>query len=1171
MNNVLFKDTLRTISRTSPRFFSIVLIVALGISFFAGMNATSPDMLDTAEDYYKKSNASDIRIISTAGLTDEDLNVLSTVSGTESIQGEKFVDGVASVDGKKLSDIDGSRLTVRAYGLDITKAFAASMGENDKNYINRPQLTEGSWPVSANQCVVDRSRLSTPSEFQIGSVIEIEGDGTDINGSLENTQYTIVGIIRTPLYISYERGNTTIGTGKLGTFIYVPEENFKNDYYSAVSLKIEGSDKLDPYSKEYDELIGPYISFISSISAERLKPRVAHLKGLYAKEIAESEITYATLKAEADEKIAEGEKQVQQILDIAANGDKQLAEYKKQYNEKVVEAEKVLNDNKLEHSAQYAVYEEKRNAYNQAKALVDKYSTAEADVKNARTELNVAQTQVNTSLQTVNYLESLVATTRSAVDQLNSTQSNDVSGIIDRFEQSGLVGAEVDNIVASIKSITAVGTAEELAAYMEPQLQSLESELANAKKDLSDAQTELANKEAQLQRAEALVVKLNTVSASLESSKAQLDQAEKDLTNAGYDIQIGEIEVLSQLSDLKNQITNFETNYQLAIEKAPTIEAQFEQTKAETYEKLENARLQLVDAKNFLLSLDNAKWYVQNRNDSLQGYEAYKQTADRTAALSIVFPWFFFIVAALVCLNTMTRMVDDERTQLGTLKAMGVRSEEIVVKYLFYAFVASFAGAIAGSMLGFALFPSLLTACFSILFDMPSVIISYRLGYAAIGITVSVGVTVLSAYLSVRQSLKTHPSILMKPKAPKGGKRIILEKWPALWSKLSFTTKVTCRNVFRNKKRFIMAVIGVLGCTSLLVAGFGVDNSINSTMKRQFTNEDSIWCYDMQTVLNGSFDTAITECDAIEVIRNRPEIKSAMLQFMKVYNTTSSKTDTEMETYLLVPDDKELISEYIRLRDAKNGNRLSLPDNGAVITEKLAKKLRLSVGDSITVKVSEAYSVNVPVAAIAENYAFHYVYMNKDVYKALFSTNPRYNYISANFAFELTPEQKSTMATELMNEYEINAVSYADEIQSMFENTLDSLGYIVIVLVVSAGLLCLIVLYNLSVININERVKEIATIKVLGFDNFEVSQYIFRENLLLSIIGTFIGLFTGLGVHRLVIAVAEVDIVMYGKEAGILSFIYAAVLSIGFSLLVNVILKRTLKNIDMVESLKSNE
>lgn len=1171
MNSVLFKDTQRTIGRTASRFFSIVLIVALGISFFAGMNATAPDMLETAENYYKATNASDIRIISTAGLTDEDISVLSSIDAVESVSGEKFVDGILSVDGKKISDIDGSSLTVRAYGLDINKASAAALGEDDRSYINRPQLIEGSWPVSDNQCVVDQSKLSTPSEFKIGSVIEIEGEGSDIKGTLKNTQYTIVGIIRSPLYISYERGNTSIGTGKLGTFIYVPLTNFTNDYYSAVSIKILGSDKLDPYSKEYDSLIEPYINYISSISSERLKPRVEYLKTLYTKEIEESEEEYARQKTQADEKIAEGEQQVAEILDLAQNGATQLAEYKQQYNEKVQESESVINNSKLEHSEQYALWEEKREEYNKAKALVDKYSTAETDVKNAKTELNVAQTQVNTSLQTVNYLETLVATTRSALDSLNSNQSTSVSDIINRFEQSGLVGTEVDNILSSISSLTAVGTAEEMAAYMEPQLQSLESELTAAKKDLSEAQTELAQKEAQLERAQELVETLNELNVSLENSKAQLDEAEKELTNAGYDIQIGELEALSQLSDLKNQITNFETNYQLAKEKESTVEEQFQQTKANIYSQLEDARLKLVAAKNFLLDLDNAKWYVNSRSESLLGYDDYKQTAERTAALSIVFPWVFFIVAALVCLNTMTRMIDDERTQLGTLKAMGLRDKEIVLKYIIYAFLASFTGAFAGSLLGFALFPSLLSTAFSILFDMPPIIISYRFLYAFIGIIISVGSTVLSSYLAVRKSLKTHPSILMKPKAPKGGKRIILEKWPALWSRLSFTSKVTCRNVFRNKKRFIMAVIGVLGCTSLLVAAFGLDNSINSTLKRQFTDDDSIWYYDMQTVLNGSFDTEITDCDAITTVRERAEIKSAMLQFMKVYNTVSDKSSEEMETYLLVPEDYTQIGEYIRIKDAKTSSIITLPQNGAVITKKLANKLKLSVGDSIKIKVSETYTVSVPVAAIAENYAFHYVYMTKDVYKAYFASNPKYNYISANFAFDLTAEQKSTLATELMSEYEISAVSYSDEIQNMFQNSLDSIGYIVLVLIICAGLLCFIVLYNLSVININERVKEIATIKVLGFDNFEVSQYIFRENLLLSILGTFIGLFTGLGVHRLVILVGEVDIVMYGKEVGFLSLVYAAILSMAFSLAVNLILKRTLKNIDMVESLKSNE
>ncbi|MGN0468087.1 MAG: FtsX-like permease family protein, partial [Acutalibacteraceae bacterium] len=1109
MNKVLYKDTVRTIGRTSSRFFSIVLIVALGISFFAGMNATAPDMLETAHSYYVSSNAADIRIISTAGLSDEDAEVIKSIDGVEGVCSEKFVDGVVDVDGEAITDLDGSRFTVRAHSIDINKAVAAANGEDDRSFINRPQLVEGSWPTSANECLVDESTLSTPEQFKIGSVITLESYGNDITNSISNTEFTICGIIRTPLYISYQRGNTTIGTGKLGSFIYIPSENFINDYYSALSIKIAGSDNYDPYSDEYESYIEPYLTYINSISQERISARVNALKPTYSKKVAEGEEEYAKTKADVDQQIAQGQETVNTILDMAENGDEKLAEYKRQYNEKAVEAQNAIGDSKLEHSTQYANWEQKRQAYNEAKAMVDKYATAETDYKNAVTEYNVANTAVNTLSSTVDYLESLVATTRAAVDQLNSTQGATVGDIINRFEQSGIVGEEVDKIIASVNSLTAVGTAEEISAYMEPELQNLEEKLASAKKQLSDAKTELANKKAQLDKAAELVEQLKEVRASLSEAEVALDEAEKELTSAGYDIQLGELEVISQLSDLKNQITNYETNLQLAKEKANTIEAEFEQTKAEAYAKLDDAKSKLDEANNFLLSLDNAKWYVNDRNGALLGFEEYGQTAERTKALSLVFPWFFFIVAALVSLNSMTRMVEDERTQLGTLKAMGFHNGEIVKKYVFYSFFASFIGAFAGSFLGFAVFPTAVTACYTILFDMPSVIISYRLDLAAIGVAISVGVTVLSTYFSAQKSLKTHPSTLMKPRAPKGGKHIFLERFPFLWSHLSFTSKVTFRNVFRNKKRFVMAVIGVMGCTALLVSAFGLDNSINAAIENQFTSEDRILSYDMQVVLNGEYDTTITECTALQTVSDRKEIGNTMLEYMKSCISTSDKSEKEMETYILVPEDASQLSNYIHVRDVSTGEEITLPQNGCVITEKLSKRLNIGVGDSIKVSLDDGNTISVPVAAVAKNYTFHYMYMAKEVYQYYFGANPRYNYITANFSRELEGEEKTELSSDLMQEYEISAVSYSDELQQTFENTFDSIKSMVVILIVCAGLLCVIVLYNLSIININERVKEIATLKVLGFNHREVNSYIFRENVMLSVFGTFLGLFLG--------------------------------------------------------------
>ncbi|MDD6526463.1 MAG: ABC transporter permease [Oscillospiraceae bacterium] len=1170
MNNSLFKDTVRTISRTSSRFFSIVAIVALGISFFAGMNATAPDMLDTAEKYYIDSNATDLRIISTAGLTDDDIEVLKTIQGIEQISGEKYVDGKVKVNGEDLSDIDGSQLTVRVMSLDTKKAIAAENGEDDRTYINRPQLIAGNWPTAENQCVVDQSTLSTPEEFQIGSVITVEGENADISASLKNTEYVITGIIRTPVFMSYERGATSIGTGKLGTFIYAPVENFTADYYSSALIKLAGSADHDPYSEEYDKFVAPYTEFIGSIADERLASRVEPLKAEYSRKVADGEKEYAETKVAVEKQIAEGEQQVETILDMAQNGDAKLAEYKAQYNEKATEAGNAIDENKLEHSEQYAKWEEKRNEYNEAKALVEKYSTAETDYKNAVTQYNVAKTQVTTFSATVSYLENLVATTRSAVDQLDQSQSNSVGDIINRFETSGLVGAEVDEIMAQINSLTAVGTAEEMAAYLEPQLQTLEEKLAATKADLAQANTELADKKAELDEAAKLVEKLKEVKASLAGAEEELAAAEKELTSAGYDIQLGELEVLSQLSDLKNQITNYETNLQLAKAKAPTVQQEFEEAKAQALSKLESAKTRLQDANNFLLGLDDAKWYVQDRDEALTGYAEYKAMADRTRALSLIFPWFFFIVAALVCLNTMSRMIEDERTQLGTLKALGFTEKEIVKKYIVYAFIASFFGSIAGTFLGFAVFPTAITSAFSIMFDMPPVIIKYQLKYAVIGILLSILTTVGASYFSSRASLRTPASALMRPKAPKIGKRIFLEKFPKLWSKLSFTTKVTMRNVFRNKKRFIMAVIGVMGCTSLLVASFGLNNSIETAFDKQFTDEDSVVCYDMQVILNGSFDPTITECKPLTIVNEQSEVGTSMLNYMKVYNSTSAFSDEKMETYLFVPEDSNAVSDYMRLRDSMTGESLILPSNGAVITQKLAKKLNVGVGDSVTIKLDDR-PVNIPVAAIAENYTFHYLFMSKEVYASLFGSNPRYNYIMANFATNVSDQQKAELSARLIDNYEISSVAFSTDVQTMFENVLNSLNFISLIMMICAALLAFIVLYNLSTINIHERIKEIATIKVLGFTKAETSAYIFRENLMLTVIGTFIGLFTGIGLHRMVIAVSEVDVIMFGRSIGVMGFILSAVLSVGFSLIVNLVLKRTLNRVKMVESLKSIE
>ena len=520
----------------------------------------------------------------------------------------------------------------------------------------------------------------------------------------------------------------------------------------------------------------------------------------------------------------------------------------------------------------------------------------------------------------------------------------------------------------------------------------------------------------------------------------------------------------------------------------------------------------------------------------------------------------------------MTRMVEEDRTRLGTFKALGLTDVEIMSKYVIYSLLASLIGGVGGTIFGFSFFPYAGSLGFQILFDMPALILKYRFSYAIPGILISVAITVFAAYHTCHKSLTVVPSTLMRSKAPVSGKKILLENIPFIWSRLNFTWKVTMRNVFRNMKRFVMATLGVMGCTALLVAGFGLNDSINATLDNQFTNEDRVWSYDMQIVLNGDFDTTQEECEGYNAVRNNSLIESATLSYMKVYNAVSDDGDKTLEAYLLVPEDAASLGNYINLRERGKTERHLLSDSGAIITEKLAKDLKIKPGDSITLKISDDNSVHIPVAAITENYAFHYVYISKNLYANIFGGNPRYNYVTANLAVDnISNEQKVQLTKDLLDEYEISAVAFTDQIQDSFSNILDSISFIIIILIVSAGLLAFIVLYNLSVINITERIKEIATLKVLGFDDGEVSAYIFRENVILSLIGMTVGVLAGTILHKIVLFMAEVDIVMYGRDVTLFSYIYALALAFGFSMFVNVVLHQKLKKVDMVESLKSIE
>ena len=1171
-NKSLAKDTKRTIQRSVARFISIIAIVALGISFFAGMNATAPDMIATAREYYETTNLMDLCVQSTIGITDDDLSAIAGVEGVQNVAGAKTVDGMLTINGSRLSDIDGSEYTVKAISFNVSDAYNHSQNnQNNPAYMNRLTLLEGAWPTATNECLVDKSKLSTPDEFQIGQTIAIESDTSDLSSKLNTTEYKIVGIIRSPLYISYERGYTNVGTGKLGTFIYIPEECFVIDYYTQAYIKVFGSEKYKAYTDEYNNYIEPYKLKIEEIASSQLSKRAQELYTKYSAEVSKGKAEYEKIRSQINDQLAKAKEDVEQVKYYAQNGDNLIAKAKAEYNAAATSADSQINMAKLEQSTQYQQWQQKTQQYNEVNAMVNKYADAETKYNNALSSYNTAQNTVTTTQNLVDTLTSAVASTRGAVDQLNQTQDNSSSEILDRLRIVALDNDEIANMMSDIQSFTAVGTAKEISAYLEPQLQSFESRLSLAQTALDVAQRSLTEKKQQLDEAKVLVDKLNTLKKQLATAKTELDNAERALDDAKAQISTNEQATLNKLLESKTEINNLEIQVQLAKEKAATADAEYEAAVTEAYTRLNNAKAALDEGESMLNSINIAKWIISDRYDFVKGYEEYEQTSNRMKALSLVFPWVFFVVAAMVSLNTMARMVDEDRVQIGTFKALGFENNQILMKYLIYALSASLLGSVFGAVIGFWLFPTAITAACGILYDVPPVIISFKALYAITGTILAVGVTVLSAYFAVNKSLKIRPAVLMRPKAPKDGAEIFLEKIPRIWSQLSFSAKVTCRNVFRNKKRFIMVIAGVAGCTALLVSGFGLSDSIKSVLGNQFESKDSICKYDVQIVLKDEQDLTGSSDEILQTIQTRPEVSNAMLTSMKITRATNKNNSEQLDVNLVIPKNPSELSSYVKLESAKKKGFYSLGEQGCIISDKLADTLNISVGNQIIIKRDNASDVAVTVTGIVENYTFHYIYISPTAYQNLFGEKVTYNYLTAVLADGLTKQQESALATELMQKADINAVAFTSQTVESIGYIMTSLNYIVIIILVAAALLAVIVLYNLSNININERYKEIATLKVLGFNKSEVSAYVAHENWILTAIGTFFGVFLGIPLHRVVISIAEVDVVRFGHSISILSFIYAVLLSFALTGLVNLIMRKHLKKIDMVESLKSVE
>mgnify|MGYP003370310238 FL=1 len=1006
MKSALLKDSIKEIKNTYKRFLSILVMAFLGVGFFAGMRAASPDMVDTIDQYYKESQVYDIKILSTLGLTNDDIDAISEIDEIENTVGTYETEGKIEIDNKEI----------------ITKIMSVEK-------LNKPILLQGNLPKTQNECVVEDSFL-TANHKSIGDTIEVEAEKTK-NDEGEEVEYLnknilkIVGTVKSPLYISRDRGTSSLGSGKIDYYIYVPKENIKaNEIYTNIYIKLKNSENYTTSSEKYEEYIAEVKEKIEAIKEEREKARHDKL------------VDIATRKVkEAEEKLNENKQNAQQQIEEA----KQEIENGKN---KIEKAEVKLNSSKKEADTKF------KSAYNQiqmAKKSIFQNETQlnqkEQEAGQQITELEIKKQELQTQFDTIeNNLTQLETQYNQIKDNPNISE-----------EQKQMLENKIQMLKQSKQTI------KEGIEQINNGITTGKQEIENAKTQLQNAKNELTKKEKQYEATKtATYSSLENAKIEIEKSKTELEKGEKEL----------------------------------------------EEKQEEFKDKIADAESKLIDSREKIANIENPTWYVLDRYSNT-GYNSFIQDTESIENISKVFPIVFFMVALLISLTSMTRMVEEQRTQIGTLKALGYNKLQIASKYVIYAGLACVIGGVLGMSVGFVLLPQIIWTMYQMMYQMTDNIhISFNIIIGGMGLLLICVCIIGATIYAVLKELVQTPSTLMRPKAPKMGKRVLLEKIPFIWKRLSFSQKVTVRNIFRYKKRFLMTIIGILGCTALIVVGFGVRDSIRCIMPNQF---EKVFNYDMQIGLKNGLEDEQKQKYIIS-LQEKTELEKVVETYMT--SNIAKNQENEEDVQIIVPKEPKDLDEVINLTDVKTGEKVQLEENAICLTDKVAELLNVKQGDTITLKDSKDKERQVKISNIVENYVYHYVYMSRITYENLYGENYNTNMLFTKNN-NLSEEQETNLATEIMNQSEVASISRNSCIMNLLDDTMKSLNYVVIILIVSAGLLAFVVLYNLSNVNISERIRELATIKVLGFYDKEVYSYVTRETVILTAIGIVLGLISG--------------------------------------------------------------
>lgn len=1193
----LRKDFYMEIRKSMGRFLSIFFIVAIGCAFFAGIRSSEPDMRYSGDAYFDRKNLMDLQVISTMGLTDEDVEAIEKLDGIEKAEAGYSVDALCT---------EGDNQIVMH-----VMSLLPSM--------NQVQVENGRLPEKSDECVVDADFLSK-STLKIGDRVTLSS-GTDkpVTDSLKGDTFTIVGSVSSPCYIGFQRGSTTIGSGNISAFLCVPEESFCMEVYTEIYAQVKGAKKLTAFTDQYDQRIDSVMKEVEAIKEEREKARYNEIVAEASEKLADAEKEITDAEAELEQGKAEAQEKLTAAREKLENAQKELEQAKKELassqakiassKEELEQAQKELNESSGKIAAGEKELNEKSIALATLKEQKDTLQGQLAALEQQKEELSGQKTTLEAQKRTLQegqknlldtqaVLQQQISRLKAEKEDLNAegirlseekeTLQKEYEELKSQYEASGdteilkqveAKKAQLDEVNAKIAENSAkIEQNKTLLETVESQMDPLEEKLVQMKNGLEQTETALEKISAGLSEIEAGQEQMQTGLTQMES---YISSGEFQLQAAREQLESGKNQILSgqrQIEDAKKRIADGEEQIQAGIKQIQDGETGLadgwieyqdgeRQANAEIADgeaQIADAKVQLADAKKEIEQIEKPTWYIYDRSH-LPEYSGYGDNADRMKAIGEVFPLIFFLVAALISLTTMTRMVEEERTLIGTLKALGYSKKSIAAKYLGYAVLATLTGGIFGVMIGEKILPYIIITAYKIMYrHLPDVEIPYNLYYGVLACVAALLCTVAATIFSCMKELKEQAAELMRPPAPKQGKRVFLEYIPFLWKRLNFTWKSTVRNLMRYKKRFFMTIFGIGGCMGLMLVGFGLKDSISSIVPLQY---EDIQLYDGNVILQSDV-TMQEKQEVYEALEKNSQVVATaedLLQKITIEHDGVSK-----EVYLNVPENVEKFSDFVVLQDRTTKEKYQLTDKGAVLTEKMAKELGVSAGDTVTIKEENEKERTVKISQICENYMSHYLYMTPAVYKAAYGKEPEYNSIYYRTEGRTTKEAESVGEAALKLDGALS-VSYTTELRQQVDDMLQSLDIVIVVLIISAGMLAFVVLYNLNNINITERKRELATLKVLGFYDKEVTEYVYRENILLTLIGSVFGMLLGKILHRFIIVTVEIDSVMFGRNINTISFVYAFLLTVVFSLFVNGVMYFKLKKINMVESLKSVE